>query len=100
MSNMTSAVRLPVTQAATSAATEAVGADETLLFIGATAVGVNRDDDSEVALTFIQDLCPMHEVTAEEQFVPAFNNSQILLFLDELSEQGKIETVRWRHLSA
>ena len=72
---------------------EAVDADETLLFIGATSVGVNRGDDSEVALTFIQDLRPMHEVTNEDQFVPAFKDSTTLLFLDELTATGKIETV-------
>jgi hypothetical protein len=72
---------------------EAVEADETLLFIGATSVGVNHRDDSEVALTFIQDLRPMHTVTTEDEFVPAFKDSQVLLFLDELSADGKISTV-------
>ena len=72
---------------------EAVDADETLLFIGATSIGINHSDDSEVALTFIQDLRPLHEVKSEDQFIPAFRESKILLFLDELTATGKIETV-------
>lgn len=71
----------------------AVELEETLLFIGATSVGINRDDDSEVAITFIQDLRPMHSVTEESEFVPAFKSSEIKLFLDELSTSGRITTV-------
>ena len=66
----------------------AVDEDESLLFIGATSVGVNREDESEVALTFVQDLRPMHSVTIEEELVPAFKNSEIRVFLDELSKSG------------
>ena len=72
---------------------EAVANDEELLFIGATSVGVNHGDNSEVALTFIQDLQPMHLVTSEDAFVPAFKESKIRMFLDQLSESGAISVV-------
>jgi hypothetical protein len=74
-------------------ANEAVAADEKLLFIGGTAIGISHSDDGEVAMTFIQNLSPMHEVTVEEEFVPAFNESEIKLFLDELSDAGAITTI-------
>lgn len=74
-------------------AAEAVEADEQLLFVGATSVGINRDDDSECAITFIQDLQPMHTVESEGEFMPAFHESKVRLFLDELSSTGAITAV-------
>ena len=72
----------------------AVEGDERLMFIGATAVGINHaEDEEEVALTFVQDLRPMHSVTVEDEFIPAFKNSEVRLFLDELSKSGRITTV-------
>ena len=71
----------------------AVEAGEELLFIGATSVGINRDDNSEVAFTFIQDLQPMHSVDSEDEFLPAFHESKVRMFLDELSEAGAITVV-------
>lgn len=74
-------------------AATAVDTDEMLLFIGATSVGVTHNDNSEVALTFIQDLKPMHSVQAEDEFLPAFHESKVRLFLDELSATGAISVV-------
>ena len=74
-------------------ACEAVEADEKLLFIGGTAIGINHADNTDVAMTFVQNLSPMHAVQTEEELVPAFNESEIRFFLDELSSAGTITTV-------
>ena len=72
--------RIAAREAGRFFAGEAVDDNEELLFIGATTIGVDKEEGCDVALTFIQDLKPIHSVVNEGELVDAVTDSEIRFF--------------------
>ena len=72
--------RIAAREAGRFFAGEAVDDNEELLFIGTTTIGVDKEKGCDVALTFIQDLKPIHSVVNEGELVDAVTVSEIRFF--------------------